>query len=255
MTVDGLLAIVLTAAIPFVLAVLGGILAIKALPDAESYTRRRRWFIAFILLGVLGIGFAVWQQVRVTAQQKYADDEARAKQKREEEIARETQSRLEGDKKYTQGQLDSINKVLNGLVQSPKGNENYREIIAAVLAATSSAASKSNTPTGLKGLTNAQLRDKANEVAKRIDAIDNQYELDMGATEIRNNINFRAALLAAEARESQNFSQIRPETQIVYEELLLRLPPEVATPTQPQSIEVEQSKYAIGVVPLADTNG
>jgi hypothetical protein len=102
-----LLSIALAVFIPFLLAVAGGILAVRALPSETSLRERYRWIGGFVFLFVIGIVLSFWQQVRATNH-----DQVVSQAEKEKEI------RAEGEIRYTQGQLDSIHKILADVVNS-----------------------------------------------------------------------------------------------------------------------------------------
>jgi hypothetical protein len=217
MTVDALLAIIVGVAIPFLLAVGGGVLAVRALPNAKSI-ERWIWICSFIILLLIGVGFAFVQQIRFTTQQA---DAARDVQLREKA--------LDGQNKYTQGELDSIHTVLSDVVRANAGGGNPKEFIQALVAATASAANKANGPVGLKGLSNAELRDRVFEMTQKIDSIEQQYEQESMTTHFGGNSPeaMERGYLLAHTHEERQFEQIRVEAQLLYEELLARLPEDV----------------------------
>jgi zinc transporter ZupT len=91
MNVDALLAILLNVAIPSLLAVAGGALAIRALTDSKRW-ERPIWISVFIGLAAGAVVLAFVQQVRLTAQQKQSDDKSAA-----------NELRMSNDNKYMQG--------------------------------------------------------------------------------------------------------------------------------------------------------
>jgi hypothetical protein len=217
MTVDALLAIVVGVAIPFLLAVGGGVLAVRALPNAKSI-ERCIWICSFIILLLIGVGFAFVQQIRFTTQQAGAGRDVQQREKA-----------LDGQNKYTQGQLDSIHTVLSDVVRANAGGGNSKEFIQALVAATALAANKANGPVGLRGLSNAELRDRVLEMTRKIDAIEQQYEQD-SMTGHFGGISpeaMRQEYLSAHTHEEQLFEPIRVEAQLLYEEMLTRLPEDV----------------------------
>jgi hypothetical protein len=213
MTVDGLLNFLLGVAIPLFLAVLGGYLAVK---DAKA-PQKWRWVSAFAFLFLIALALSVYQQIRMTSGQKEADQKAQA-----------NQNRLEGDNKYTQGQLDSIHAVLTEVVQSGGGKGSEKEFTRALLAAVATAAaSKPNGPVGLRGLSNAELSAKVVAMTSRIDAIEQQYEQDLRRAESVPGGEAAQAFQAANDREVQTFQPIKSDSQLLYEEMLARLPSDV----------------------------
>lgn len=128
MTTDALLALLLNIVIPTLLAVAGGILAIRTFKDAKS-TERWAWIGVFLFLFLVAVILGFIQQVRQTSEQKEADEKANA-----------AELRNEGNIKYMQGQLDSINKVLTTVV-SQGGDSGLGKALLKALAAQASAAS------------------------------------------------------------------------------------------------------------------
>jgi hypothetical protein len=149
MTTDALLAIAIGVVIPFALALAGGALAIKALPNSE-FNERITWIGIFVFLCLVGVGLSFYQQIRFTKAQTIAD----------QTVQRE-KLQQEGEVKYTQGELDSINKVLGQVVSA--GNSGTQTIAKALLqgalSATSSG-SKGVEPPAIEKMTNQQLRTK-----------------------------------------------------------------------------------------------
>ena len=111
MTTDALLAISLNVVIPSLLAVAGGVLAIRAFRDAKS-TERWAWLGVFVFLFLVAVVLAFAQQVLFTEEQKRSDDKAAQIEARRSDEAKYTQGQLS----FTQGQLESINKVLSTVV-------------------------------------------------------------------------------------------------------------------------------------------
>jgi hypothetical protein len=106
MTIDALLNILLTVGVPSLMALMGGILAAKALPTDPGTRNLERslWVCGFLALFLLSIVLSFIQQVRNTTQQRAADGKAA-----------QAELKSTGDIKYMQGELDSINKVLGTL--------------------------------------------------------------------------------------------------------------------------------------------
>lgn len=100
MNTDALLAILLNVVIPSVLAVAGGILAVKALSN-DKRVERARWITLFVGLAIAAIVLAFIQQVRLTTQQAIVDQKAAA-----------NELRASNDNRYIQGRLDSIVQVM-----------------------------------------------------------------------------------------------------------------------------------------------
>jgi len=128
MTPDALLAILLNVCIPCLLAVCGGVLAVRALPVSKA-RERFVWIAVFVGIAVLGIVLAFFQQVRITMQQQMEDRRT---------AARELQTQSAST--YTQGQLDSINKILSVFVANSSGSPlGDRKVLEALLSASASA--------------------------------------------------------------------------------------------------------------------
>jgi hypothetical protein len=102
-TFDALLNILIAVVVPGLMAVLGGILAAKALPTEPGKKNGQMWFyvLVFVFLFLISVGLAFVQQIRSTAQQRAADEKA----------AR-AELKSTGDIKFVQGQLDTMNRVL-----------------------------------------------------------------------------------------------------------------------------------------------
>lgn len=149
MNADSLINFFLTVAIPILLAVAGGILAIRALPSDTQHRERFGWIVVFIFLGVVGLVLGFVQQVRTTTQEHAL-----------EEKAQERDIRQEGDVKYTQGELDSVNKVLGQIYAA--GASGTQTISKALLQGALAATSRNNgvEPPAIERMTNRQLREK-----------------------------------------------------------------------------------------------
>lgn len=128
MTTDALLALLLNIIIPSLLAVAGGVLAIRTFRDAKS-AERWAWIGVFLFLFVIAVVLGFIQQIRQTSQQEEVDEKTAA-----------AELRNEGNVKYMQGQLDSINKVLTTVV-SQGGDSGLAKTLLKALAAQASAAS------------------------------------------------------------------------------------------------------------------
>ena len=149
MTTDALLAIAIGVVIPFALALAGGVLAIKALPNSE-FNERMTWIGIFVFLCLVGVGLSFYQQIRFTKAQTIADQTVQTERLQQE-----------GEVKYTQGELDSINRVLGQVVAT--GNSGTQTIAKALLqGALSATSSRSNgvEPPAIERMTNEQLRTK-----------------------------------------------------------------------------------------------
>lgn len=130
MTLDALLAILLNVAIPSLMAVAGGILAIRTYRDAKG-PERWAWVSVFVFLFIVAVVLGFVQQVRLTSQQKDSDEKTAA-----------AELRSSGEIKFMQGQLDSINKVLTAVVSRP-GDAGLAKDLLKALASQASEASKS----------------------------------------------------------------------------------------------------------------
>lgn len=152
MTVDALLAIALNVAIPCVLAILGGILAVRSL---QSNTREKLfWVCSFIGIALIAIVLAFVQQVRLSEQIQ-----------KNEQIATAKEQKLTGEQKYTQGQLDSINKVLTAVVSNESTGSQQKVLLTGLLAAVKERPPQSNEP---QAVANAALKEETFAVARKI---------------------------------------------------------------------------------------
>jgi arginine exporter protein ArgO len=149
MSIDGLLSIVLAVLIPFLLAVAGGILAVRALPSETSRIERYWWVAGFVFLLVIGILLSFYQQVRISNNEQIV-----SKAEKDKEI------KAEGEIKYTQGQLDSINKILATIVNS--NTLDSRGVTLALLrgALQAGRSGEGVQPPAIQRMTNQQLRAK-----------------------------------------------------------------------------------------------
>ena len=164
MTVDARLSVAITVAIPFFLAVAGGILAVRTLPDA-NLRERTIWIAVFVGLFFVGLVLSVIQQVRMTTQQTLA-----------ESAAHDKDVRIEGDAKYTQGQLESINKVISSLVLSNTSTQEVKDILRGIQSTTkntSQAPVATSNRVGLRGFSNEELKAKVGEMTAKLRALDN----------------------------------------------------------------------------------
>lgn len=158
MTTDALLAIAVGVLIPFLLAVAGGALAIKALPPETKSSEKSIWISAFIGLFLVGVVLAFCQQVRMTTLQTTADEKDHQKEVKNE-----------GEIKYTQGQLDSINKVLAQAIQT--GGAPDKSLTNALLKGAmqaSQARSFGVEPPAIQRMTNAQLKAKVMDFVQQL---------------------------------------------------------------------------------------
>src|ERR1700733_65364 len=155
MTTSAILSIVISVGIPFVLAVLGGILAVRSLP-VENFRYERWWWIGtFVGLCLLGIILAVIQQVKLTGDQQLADNKASA-----------SESQLRSDMRYTQGQLDTMTKVLSAVAFKSNETGSNKDLLQELVAVGRGAANR--TPAAPVTYTNSQLKDAALDLARRI---------------------------------------------------------------------------------------
>lgn len=152
--------IVLNVVIPAFLALLGGILATKALPD-DKRRERSRWIALFVVLVLIAIILAFIQQVKVTREKQEAEAKAASNEKA-----------LFGENKFTQGQLDSINKVLSSLVSGTTHDSTFTKDVIKALASTSKIASAS----AEHAFSNSQLRDSAIDLARRLRALQTSFD-------------------------------------------------------------------------------
>jgi hypothetical protein len=103
MALDALLNILIAVVVPGLMAVIGGILAAKALPTEPGKKNREMWYwiSGFVVLFLVSVLLAFVQQIRSTTQQLAA-----------EQKAAQAELKSGGDIKYMQGQLDTMNRVL-----------------------------------------------------------------------------------------------------------------------------------------------
>jgi hypothetical protein len=111
--------ILLAVVVHGLMAVIGGILAAKALPTEPGKKNRETWYwiSGFVFRFLVSVGLAFVQQIRSTKQQITTDEKA-------------TQAELKsnGEIKYMQGQLDTMNRVLGTVAANsdPKPNKEPR---------------------------------------------------------------------------------------------------------------------------------
>ena len=156
MNVDSLLAFLLTIAIPFLLAAAGGALATRTLPTETKKGELIGWISAFAGLLVVGVILGVWQQVRITSQQKIDHD-----------LAEADRLRSEGNNKYTQGQLDSINKTLASVINSSGSQGLTGDLLKGLLQASRGRQEEQ--------ITDAQLCKRTKELAQKIRTFENEF--------------------------------------------------------------------------------
>jgi len=258
-TTDALLALLLNVAIPSLLAVAGGLLAARTLPK-DKRLEQGLWTALFVGLALIAIGLAFVQQVRITTQQTNAD-----------EVANKRQSALEGTNRYTQGQLDSITKVLTSLVSSGSSNNDYKTTLRALLA---SAATRNvppvNGPVGLKGLSNAELRDQALKMVTAIRTVEQQYEEEDSRLMNQNRFDpskdkayndslwsgYTQAMNAVHQREVSRWEPLHVQCGLLITEITSRLPP-AEVPVDPEGVVKMTTEYDMlaGAYPLKSLAG
>src|SRR5258708_7514868 len=109
MTLDALINILLAVVVPGLMALIGGVLAARAMPAEPGKKNPEMWYwvAGFVFLFMVSMILALVQQVRSSAQQQAA-----------EQKAQQTERRSRGDIKDTQGQLDTMNRVLGNLASN-----------------------------------------------------------------------------------------------------------------------------------------
>ncbi len=166
MTTDAWLAFALGVAIPSILAIMGGILAVKSLGKGQ---RLWIWTFAFITFGVLGLVLGVVQQIRITTQQHDAEVAAAEK-------ARQDSNQVS----YFRGQLEVLTRILQVFAQN-SDPKRLAELMKAVPVPRSSQANPAET---LAGPNLAQLADSAKNLARRFrDLQQNFNNRDIGERE------------------------------------------------------------------------
>jgi hypothetical protein len=237
-TTGALLSVLLSVAIPFVLAVMGGILAVRSLP-AEKFRYERWWWVAsFICIALLGIVLAFVQQLILTKEQKET-----------EQKASEAEFRLRSEGRYTQGQLDTMTKVLTALASKPTDPSISKSLIQALAMST-----QTSTASLPKTFSNQQLWDAAIDLSRRLRV----FEIQMSEAERQSRDRFDKAVAElpgklfqdkdqtaiqlawntmtsesakASAARTAAFGSLRSEAMNMRTQLLNRLPPQPENPT------------------------
>jgi hypothetical protein len=153
MTVDALLNIFLSVCVPGLMALIGGILAARALPskDDKRNPELYLWASGFLLLFVVSLILAFIQQVRITTQQAES-----VKEVHEKEL------KSNGDIKYMQGELDSIGNVLKVSGQGDPAT------VASILKSITVSTTRGVEAPAIERMTNQQLRAKVIEFARAL---------------------------------------------------------------------------------------
>lgn len=145
MTVDALLNILLSVGVPGLMALVGGILAARALPSKDNKRNPELyiWASGFLSLFIVSLILAFIQQVRITTQQSVSVKEAHEKE-----------LNSEGNIKYMQGELDSIGKVLTVSGQGDPAT------VASILKSITVSTTRGVEAPAIERMTNQQLRKK-----------------------------------------------------------------------------------------------
>jgi len=221
MTTDAILAVLLNVLLPAILAILGGVLAVRSLTNAKQI-ERWSWVFAFIFFGLAGVLLGVVQQIRLTTQQKLADSQ----------VADE-RLRASNEVRYTQGELDAIKNLLQVFAQNTdpaKQAQLFRSLAGSFKVQAPPPAAAPSTPT----VTNSQLADSAKDIARRFRELQDYYswhennERQVHANGINGPI--------PQSYYSANISRLQPirtEAMALRRVILDRLPP------QPKNNDVE----------------
>ena len=153
MTTDAWLAFALGVAIPSILAILGGVLAVRSLATATK-PERWLWIWSFTALGALGLVFRVVQQIRITAQQHEVEVAAALK-------AKEDSNQVN----YFKGMLDVQTRLLGVFAQNTDPKREA-ELLKAMAGSRSPAIQPTLAAQPPTGPNNAQLADSAKELAR-----------------------------------------------------------------------------------------
>lgn len=126
-TLDALLNILLAVVVPGLMALIGGVLAARALPTEPGKKNPEMWYWIywFVFLFLISVVLAFIQQVRNSTQQQLA-----------EQRAAQAELKSTGDIKYMQGQLDTTNRVL-GIVAANSDPKQIASLLQGLLAAQS----------------------------------------------------------------------------------------------------------------------
>jgi hypothetical protein len=231
MTTDAILSVLLSVAIPFILAAMGGILAVRTTDEKFRY-ERWWWLVSFIGLALLGIVLAFVQQIVLTSEQKEADRKSE-----------ESRRQLESTTRFTQGQLDTMTKVLT--VVASKGEPGIsRDVVQALVTAVAPAMRADKTYP--HNLSTKELRESTIGLVKTIRAFLGEYEnrekslfaqftarkFDPSLTQEQQSAAFRTAseqegqaYIALMTSEGQEFdARFKIDASLLREELLNRLP-------------------------------
>lgn len=254
MTTNGILSILLNAAIPSILAILGGILAVRALPAEKFHHERWFWISAFIGLALVAVALTSVQQVILTTQQSEA-----------ERRSNEKENSLRLDNRYTQGQLDTMTKVLTSLASKTESGGITKDVLGALAMAARASSPAPVEPLGkpgFRGLTNRELRDRALALVSNVRSIEQQYEKETASwiemwSANTGKFDATKAILDADAREKARWEPFRVESRMLLEEMLYRLPVDVLPKAQMErettDMVIEQDMLA-GSYPLRDVS-
>jgi hypothetical protein len=126
-TLDAVLNIILAVVVPGAMALMGGILAARALQAEPGKKNPEMWYwiSGFVFLFVLSIILVFVQQIRLTNKETAA-----------EERAHQSELHSNGEIKYMQGQLETTNRVLGTLATNSDPKQTAL-LFKALLSATS----------------------------------------------------------------------------------------------------------------------
>jgi hypothetical protein len=126
-SVDALLNMLLAVVVPGLMALVGGILAARALPTEPGRKSPEMWYwiCGFVFLFLVSIVLAFVQQVRSTAQEHLA-----------EQKAAQAELRSTSEAKYMQGQLDTTNRIL-GIVAANSDPKQTANLLSGLMSAKS----------------------------------------------------------------------------------------------------------------------
>lgn len=220
MTIDALLALLLSVGIPALLALAGGVLTVRTLNTHR--VERWSWLTVFIFLFIAASVLGVVQQIRNTNAQVAAKDADAAREGRHLESER-----------YTQGELDSINKVLTAVVSSGGGSNTYQSTMRALLSALPRTSSPQARPAiNIAALSNTELKYLALDQVGAIREIEHRAS-QIEQTSVLNDMTYERAY---QERRS-GWEAIRQQCRSIKDELVKRLPESDSKPPPQQKDE------------------
>lgn len=255
MTTDGVLSVLLSVAIPFLLAVLGGILAVRSLP-AEKFRNERWWWIGgFLGLAIVGIVLAFIQQIVLTDEQRVSDKKAS-----------DREAQLRADSRFTQGQLDTMTKVLTSIASKPDSSNIGREMLTALATVAHQDANENLGKLGLGDISNKELLLRAKSMAASMREIEQEYKresapiyIDPHLSEVERQRLWDGSVrgqLAAHDSMQTKWIALQPEARVIRDELVSRLPKEMTAYSGDEKDFVPMSmdkSYVAGPSPLTTT--